>query len=78
MPPGTFPEILWFSDVLPSVPRSAEGEQSGLNSAALAGGVMFVVLETAGASVEIIYPAATSHFESFQPDRVSYKWVMCK
>jgi hypothetical protein len=70
--------FLWFLDVLHSVLLSAEGELSGLSSAAPAGGVMFVVLETAGASVEIIYPAATSRFENFEPARVSYKWVMCK
>jgi len=56
--------FLWFLGVL----RSAEGEHSGLSSAALAGGVMFVALETAGASVEIIHPATTSRFENFQPD----------
>ena len=56
--------FLWLLGVL----RSAEGEYSGLSSAGLAGGVMFVVLETAGASVEIIHPASTSRFENFQPD----------
>ncbi|HKH37187.1 MAG TPA: hypothetical protein VKA82_08470 [Rubrobacter sp.] len=60
--------FLWFLGVLHGVLRSAEGEHSGLSSAALAGGVMFVVLETAGASVEIIHPASTSRFENFQPD----------
>jgi hypothetical protein len=44
--------FLWFLVVL----RSTEGEQSSLSSTALAGGVMFVALEMAGASVEIIYP----------------------
>ena len=60
--------FLWFLGVLHGVLRSAEGEHSGLSSAALAGGVMFVVLETAGASVEIIHPVTTSRFENFQPD----------
>ena len=60
--------FLWFLGVLHGVLRSAEGEYSGLSSAGLAGGVMFVVLETAGASVEIIHPASTSRFENFQPD----------
>jgi len=60
--------FLWLLGVLHGVLRSAEGEHSGLSSAALAGGAMFVVLETAGASVEIIHPASTSRFENFQPD----------
>src|SRR5215208_5778338 len=60
--------FLWFLGVLHGVLRSAEGEYSGLSSAGLAGGVMFVVLETAGASVEIIHPASTSRFENFLPD----------
>jgi hypothetical protein len=60
--------FLWFLGVLHGVLRSAEGEESGLSSAALAGGLMFVALETAGASVEIIHPATTSRFENFQPD----------
>src|SRR5688500_747440 len=29
---------------------------------------MFVALESAGASVEIVHPASTSRFENFQPD----------
>jgi hypothetical protein len=48
--------------------RSAEGEESGLSSVALGGGLMFVALETAGAAVEIVHPATTSRFENFQPD----------
>jgi hypothetical protein len=60
--------FLWFLGVLHGMLRSAEGEQSGLSSAALAGGVMFVALETAGASAEIVHPATTSRFENFQLD----------
>lgn len=60
--------FLWFLGVLHGVLRRSEGEESALSSVALAGGVMFVALETAGASVEIVHPATTSRFESFQPD----------
>jgi hypothetical protein len=44
--------FVWFLGVLHAVLRSAEGEESGLSSAALAGGLMFVALESAGASVD--------------------------
>jgi hypothetical protein len=60
--------FLWFLGVLHSVLRNAEGGEIGLSSVALAGGLMFVALETAGASVEIVHPATTSRFENFQPD----------
>lgn len=60
--------FLWFLGVLHGMLRSAEGEQSGLSSVALAGGVTFAALETAGAAVEIVHPATASRFENFQPD----------
>jgi hypothetical protein len=60
--------FLWFLGVLHSVLRNAEGGETGLSSVALAGGLMFVALETAGASVEIVHPATTSRFENFEPD----------
>jgi hypothetical protein len=60
--------FLWFLGVLHGVLRSVEGEERGLSSTALAGGLMFVALEMAGASAEIVHPASTSRFENFQPD----------
>jgi hypothetical protein len=40
--------FLWFLGLLHGVLRSAEGEESGLSSVALGGGVTFIALETAG------------------------------
>jgi hypothetical protein len=60
--------FLWFLGLLHGVLRSAEGEESGLSSVALGGGVTFIALETAGAAAEIVHPATTSRFENFQPD----------
>lgn len=60
--------FLWFLGVLHGVLRRAEGEETGLSSVALAGGLVFVTLETAGAAVEILHPAAVSRFENFRPD----------
>jgi hypothetical protein len=54
--------FLWFLGILHSVLRSAERGETGLSSVALAGGLMFVALEMAGASDEILHPATTSRF----------------
>ena len=60
--------FLWFLGVLHSVLRSAEGQEIGLSTVALAGGLMFVALETAGAVVEIVHPATISRFSNFEAD----------
>jgi hypothetical protein len=60
--------FLWFLGMLHGVLQRAEGEVAGLSSVALAGGLVFVALETAGAAVEIAHPATISRFENFQPD----------
>jgi hypothetical protein len=60
--------FLWFLGILHGVLRSAERGETGLSSVALAGGLVFVALEMAGASVEILHPSTTSRFENFEPD----------
>ena len=60
--------FLWFLAMLYGVLRRAEGEEVGLSSAALAGGVLFIALSCAGYAAEIIHPATLLRFENFAPD----------
>ncbi len=59
--------FLWFLGALHGVLRRAEGEDAGLSSAALAGGILFITLSCAGYAVEVLYPAALVRFENFDP-----------
>jgi Domain of unknown function (DUF4386) len=57
-----------FRGVLCVKSREAEGGETGLASVALAGGLILVVLETAGAAVEIAHPATVSRFQNIEAD----------
>lgn len=60
--------FLWFLGVLRGVLRSAEGEGGALSSVALAGGVVFAALTSAGFAAEIVYPATLLRFEGYDQD----------
>lgn len=60
--------FVWFLGVLHGLLRRSEGEEGGLSSAALAGGVMFVTLAWAGVALEISIPATLGRFPSFDED----------
>jgi hypothetical protein len=72
--------FVWFLAVLHGVLRSAEGDRGGearwLSSAALAGGLMFVILSWAGVAVEISYPATLSRFANFEQDPQMVFWSL--
>ena len=65
--------FILFLGVLYGVLRHAEdnvrggGSGGGLPAAALAGGIAFVVLEAAGFTAEILYPATLQRFGDFDP-----------
>jgi hypothetical protein len=59
--------FLWFLGALHGVLRGAEGAEVGLSSAAFAGGMMFIVLLSAGCVAELLYPATLLRFENFAP-----------
>ncbi len=65
--------FILFLGVLYGVLRRAEdsaqrgGSGGGLPAAALAGGIVFVVLEAAGFTAEILYPATLQRFGDFDP-----------
>lgn len=70
---GVFPLFhvfffVWFLGILHGMLRRAEGEAGGLSSAALAGGVMFATLASAGFAAEVLYPATLLRFEGFGQD----------
>jgi hypothetical protein len=64
--------FLLFLGVLYGILRSAGGEArgvgAGLPGAALAGGIVFAALTSAGFTVEILYPAVLQRFGDIQPD----------
>ena len=62
--------FLLFLGVLYGILRSAGGEARGgaLPAAALAGGIVFAALTSAGFTVEILYPAVLQRFGDIQPD----------
>lgn len=60
--------FLWFLGILRGVLRSAEGEGGALSSVALAGGVVFAALTSAGFAAEIVYPATLLRFEGYDQD----------
>ena len=60
--------FLWFLGALHGLLRRAEGEDVGLSSAALAGGVLFIALSCAGYAAEVIHPATQLRFEEFAPN----------
>jgi hypothetical protein len=57
--------FLWFLGVLRGVLRGAEGEGGVLSTVALAGGIAFAALTSAGFAAEILYPAALLRFEGY-------------
>jgi hypothetical protein len=65
--------FILFLGVLYGMLRRAEGSVQGggsgggLPAAALAGGIVFVVLEAAGFAAEILYPATLQRFGDFDP-----------
>jgi hypothetical protein len=64
---------LWFLGVLCGVLRRAEGEGGVLSSVALAGGVVFAALTSAGFAAEILYPATLVRFEGYdQADGLAF------
>jgi len=60
--------FLIFLGALRGLLASAEGEGGILAAMALAGGVVFAALTSAGFSAEILYPAAAMRFGPFEPD----------
>jgi hypothetical protein len=65
--------FLWFLGVLRGVLRGAEGEGGVLSSVALAGGVVFAALTSAGFAAEILYPATLVRFEGYdQADGLAF------
>jgi len=61
--------FLWFLGVL----RGAEGEGGVLSTVALAGGVVFAALTSAGFAAEILYPATLVRFEGYdQADGLAF------
>jgi hypothetical protein len=60
--------FLWFLGILHGLLRRADGEVGGFSSAALAGGLTYATLISAGFAVEILYPATLARFENFQQD----------
>ena len=60
--------FLWFLGALHGLLGRVEGDSGGLSSAALAGGILFIVLSCAGYAAEVLYPAALLRFENFAPD----------
>src|SRR5215213_10172084 len=64
--------FLLFLGVLYGMLRSAGGEArrvaEGLSAVALAGGIVFAALTSAGFTVEILYPAVLQRFGDIQPD----------
>lgn len=65
--------FLWFLGVLRGVLRGAEGEGGALSSVALAGGIVFAALSSAGFAAEIVYPATLVRFEGYdQDDQLAY------
>lgn len=60
--------FLIFLGALRGLLAGAEGEGGGIASAALAGGVVFAALTSAGFAAEILYPAAVMRFGAFEPD----------
>ena len=65
--------FLWFLGVLRGVLRGAEGEGGVLSSVALAGGIVFAALTSAGFAAEILYPATLVRFEGYdQADGLAF------
>lgn len=60
--------FLFFLGALRGLLTRAGGEGGDLAAVALAGGVVFIALSSAGFAAEIIYPATALRFGGFEPD----------
>jgi hypothetical protein len=60
--------FLWFLGVLYGVLRRAEGVDGVLSTVMLVGGMLFITLQCAGNTVEIMHPATAQRFVNFVPD----------